>query len=102
MPREPGADIPHSASADHRIPRHGRATELSAVPPKTFAAINGRPVPFHAGAADAQQRTDLGRDLGVALCRSGADAARMALPLLRAALSARRTIYPVGKRWVWC
>jgi predicted CXXCH cytochrome family protein len=89
MPRERDADIPHAASADHRIPRHSRGTERPAGPPKNAAGANRRPVPFHGGPADAQEQMDLGRDLGVALCRSGAEGARMALPLLKAALRAR-------------
>jgi hypothetical protein len=89
MARVQDTDIPHSASADHHVPRHGRATERPTAPPKSFAGAVRRPVPFHSGAADAQEQTDLGRDLGLALCRSGADSARIVLPLLKAAVSAR-------------
>jgi tetratricopeptide (TPR) repeat protein len=48
-----------------------------------------RPVPFHAGQADASGQSDLDRDLGVALCRSGEDGARIAFPLLKRAVRAR-------------
>jgi Flp pilus assembly protein TadD len=89
MPREQDTDIPHAASADHRVPRQGRGAEGPAAPQKSSVGAKRRPVPFHGGAADAQEQTDLGRDLGVALCRSGADNVRIALPLLKAATAAR-------------
>ena len=38
---------------------------------------------------DAGEQADLDRDLGVALCRSGADGARIAFPLLKRAVRAR-------------
>jgi hypothetical protein len=97
MPRERDLDIPHSASANHRIPRHGNATSPSASPPKGPAGIKRRPVPFHGGADDAQQRSELGRDLGVALCRSGAEGARIALPLLKEALVAHSDDVPAAE-----
>jgi hypothetical protein len=86
MPREKDLDIPHSASANHRIPRFGSRGSPSASPPKGPASVKRRPVPFHGGVVDVQEQSALGRDLGVALCRSGFESARIALPLLNAAL----------------
>jgi hypothetical protein len=93
MARANNSDIPHSASADHRIPR----TNTAANPSETAANPSAgglagparhkhRPVPFHGAPADAQEKTTLERDLGVALCRSGEDGARIAVPMLRAAV----------------
>jgi hypothetical protein len=89
LPRERDSDIPHSASANHRIPRNGSAASPSVSPPMNAGRVLRRPVPFHAGQADASGQSDLDRDLGVALCRSGEDGARIAYPLLKRAVRAR-------------
>ena len=89
MPREGDSDIPHVASANHSIPRHGTGANRSPGRPKSPSRVQRRPVPFHGRPVGAQEQTDLERDLGVALCRSGAEGARIALPLLKAAVWAR-------------
>ena len=89
MHRVTNVDIPHAASANHRIPRSGQQDDPSASPSKTLSRTRRRPVPFHREVVDARQQTELGRDIGVALCRSDEDGARIALPLLEKALAAR-------------
>ncbi len=79
MPRRP----------NHRIPRHeGGGNRFVAKPGR-----NGRDrrslVIFHRERMDADRRALVERDRGVALCRDGAAGARVALPLLEAALAAR-------------
>lgn len=89
MPRQTNFDIPHAASANHRIPRSADRDEPSASAKKSSNSTRRRPVPFHRDVVDARERTELGRDLGVALCRAGEEGARIALPLLESALAAR-------------
>jgi Flp pilus assembly protein TadD len=89
MPRERDSDIPHAASANHRIPRIASAPSSSVRPPMNASRVLRRPVPFHASQADAPLQADLDRDLGVALCRSGEDGSRVAYPLLKRAVRAR-------------
>ncbi len=96
MARAKNSDIPHSASANHCIPRQETAATASETAGDPSAAqqggpprLNRRPVPFHGGPADAPEQTALERDLGVALCRTGPDGARIAVPMLRAAVWAR-------------
>jgi Flp pilus assembly protein TadD len=89
MPRLRDTDIPHAASANHRIPRHAGGTSPSENPKINTAGAPRRPVPFHSGLGDAVWQSEIDRDLGVALCRIGEDGARMAIPLLRRAVRSR-------------
>jgi predicted CXXCH cytochrome family protein len=83
MPRVSSSDIIHAASTDHRIPRT-KGGEGSVASPRP----SGRPmVPFHRALMDARERNEIRRDIGVALCRDGVNAAGEALPLLEAALA---------------
>jgi hypothetical protein len=84
MPRAGSSDILHAAATNHRIPRQAGGQDASA-----STRRNGRRlVPFHRELLDVRERNDVGRDIGVALCRDGVDGAREALPLLEAALAA--------------
>jgi len=89
MPRTGSSDILHAASANHRIPRRGGGGDPSASRPASPGRAGRGLVPFHRELMDSRDRTGVGRDLGVALCRDGEDGARVALPLLKAALAAR-------------
>ena len=89
MPRASSVDVPHAASANHRIPR---------VPDREnrFRATSGRSgrdslqlLVFYRERLDAEERAEVELERGVALCREGARGARIALPLLDAALAAR-------------
>jgi Flp pilus assembly protein TadD len=89
MPRWSGSDIIHAAATNHRIPRHRDAEDRS---PNPLAGTRpgGRPlVSFHDALMTDQERAELGRDFGVAICRDGSSGASTALRLLEAALSAR-------------
>jgi tetratricopeptide (TPR) repeat protein len=89
MPKASGFDIPHAATANHRILRHaGAASSLTAKPRGTGRGRNDLVV-FHRERMDARDRAETERDRGVALCRDGAEGARVALPLLEAALAAQ-------------
>jgi Flp pilus assembly protein TadD len=89
MPRERDSDIPHAASANHRIPRHAGGSISSRGAARNQSRAVKRPVPFHSSQLDALEHADLDRDLGVALCRNGEDGARIAYPLLKRAVRAR-------------
>jgi tetratricopeptide (TPR) repeat protein len=89
MPGVSSVDIPHTAFTNHRIPRYPIG---SGRPAATRAGIDGRDnrrlISFHHELLDADERTEIGRDLGVVLCREGPASARVALPLLEAAVAA--------------
>jgi hypothetical protein len=89
MPKASSYDIPHAATANHRIPR--RADEETALMAKSGSTRRDRRhlVIFHRELMDAQGRGEVERDRGVALCRDGPEGARLALPLLEAALAGR-------------
>jgi Flp pilus assembly protein TadD len=89
MPREANADIPHAASANHSIPRNANRENSSGSTHKRSSRPSRRPVPFHGKLVEAQEQAELGRDIGVALCRGDENEARFVLPLLDAALIAR-------------
>jgi predicted CXXCH cytochrome family protein len=89
MPKASSFDIPHSASADHRIPRHASGAD-----PGTGKRGSTRRSPrdlvvFYGELMDAAERAAVERDRGVAFSRDGPQGARLALPLLEAALAAR-------------
>jgi hypothetical protein len=90
MPAEGSADIPHVATVDHRIPRDPPiASHLPENQQPPSRLDRRRLVSFHDELMHVDERPGQGRDLGVALCRDGPEAARVALPLLEAALAAR-------------
>ncbi len=88
MPKANSLDIPHAASANHRIPRH----EGGGNPGLTRSGSNRRDrlhlLIFHRERMNASEQAEVERDRGVALCRDGVEGARVALPLLEAALAA--------------
>jgi Tfp pilus assembly protein PilF len=89
MPKASSFDIPHAASANHRIPRHA-GDEYQLTPERGRPTRDRRHlVVFHRGRMDAEEQAAVERDRGVALCRDGPEGARVALPLLEAALAAR-------------
>ena len=84
MPRTSSSDIVHAASTNHRIPRRQSPEDVLA---NTKRA--GQPlVAFHRALMVKDERNEIKRDIGVALCRDGVDSARTALPLLEAAVLA--------------
>jgi Flp pilus assembly protein TadD len=89
MPKASSFDIPHSASANHRVPRHAGGRDPFRAKPESTGRDRRLPVVFHRERLDAGERTEIERDRGVALCRDGPAGARVALPLLEAALAAR-------------
>jgi hypothetical protein len=89
MPKANSFDIPHAASADHRIPRHaGGGDPFSAQHGSTGHDLRHLVV-FQHERLDADERAEVERDRGVALGRDGPEGARVALPLLEAAVAAR-------------
>jgi tetratricopeptide (TPR) repeat protein len=87
MPKMGAADVPHAASANHRIPRHGGEGQ-----PGTGAKPSGKQgelILFHGDRMNAKERAEAERDRGVALCRTGVEGMRRALPLLESAVAAR-------------
>jgi tetratricopeptide (TPR) repeat protein len=89
MPKAGSFDIPHAATANHRIPRLAGAENLFTARPKTVRRDRRHLALFHDERMDAAERAEVERDRGVALSREGAEGARTALPLLEAALAAR-------------
>jgi Tetratricopeptide repeat/Doubled CXXCH motif (Paired_CXXCH_1) len=89
MPKASGFDIPHAATTNHRIPRHEGSGNLLMAQPGRTGHDRGDPVIFHRERMDGDEVAEVERDRGVALCRHGAAGARLALPLLEAALAAR-------------
>jgi Tetratricopeptide repeat/Doubled CXXCH motif (Paired_CXXCH_1)/Cytochrome c554 and c-prime len=89
MPKASSVDIPHAATANHRILRHGGGgIPFTANPGKT-GRDSRHLVVFHRERMDGDERALVERDRGVAVCRGGVAGARFALPLLEAALAAR-------------
>jgi len=89
MPKARSFDIPHSASANHRIPRHAGGENPFKAKPKSTRRDRRQLVIFHREVMNAEEQAQAKRDRGVALCRDGAQGARVALPLLEEALAAR-------------
>jgi predicted CXXCH cytochrome family protein len=90
MPRSSSSNNTHVATTNHRIPRSAEAeTERAgSVPPESRDYLNL--VHFHRDLLSDQQRALTERDRGIALCRTpGVATARLALPLLEAAVAAR-------------
>ena len=88
MPKLSSDDIPHAASANHRIPRYSDGGNPMIAQPGNIGRDRRQLVIFHGDRMDANERAEVERDRGVALCRDGAEGARLALPLLEAALAA--------------
>ncbi len=90
MPRESNLDIPHAASANHRIPRRpGGGDDLVGTRPRKNSRDRRHLIIFDGERLTADERAEVERDRGVALCQGGAAGAKIALPLLEAALAAR-------------
>jgi len=90
MPRSDSSNNPHVATTNHRIPR--KLVDLPQSPALAQPAVRGPPtlVSFHRELMNMEDRALSERDRGIALCRSGGEAAaREALPLLEAAVAAR-------------
>lgn len=97
MPRSPNAQVPHTATTLHLIPRFADR-EDSTTDPLPRAGGDGFPlVHFHRDLLPPGERAEVARDLGIALTlksraipgMSAAGVSRMALPLLEASLAAR-------------
>jgi Tetratricopeptide repeat/Cytochrome c554 and c-prime len=89
MPKANSFDIPHAASANHRIPRNAGGENSFMADLGNTRRDKRQLVVFHNERMDAQDRAEVERDRGVALCRDGKEGARIALPLLEAALAVR-------------
>jgi hypothetical protein len=89
MPKASSLDIPHAASADHRIPRHAGGEDPFLAQPESTRYDPRDLVNFQHERLDAEERAEVERDRGVALGRAGPEGARIALPLLEAAVAAR-------------
>jgi tetratricopeptide (TPR) repeat protein len=89
MPKASSFDIPHAASADHRIPRHAGGGDRFLAQPESTGYNPRDLVIFQHERLDAGERAEVERDRGVALGRDGPEGARVALPLLEAAVTAR-------------
>jgi hypothetical protein len=89
MPKASSFDIPHAASANHRIPRHESGGNLIAAKPGRTGRDKRDLVIFHSERMDARERAEVERDRGIVMSRDGAASARAALPLLEKAVAAR-------------
>jgi Flp pilus assembly protein TadD len=89
MPRIGSSDIAHTASSNHRVPRTMEKDDSATAQPASRPLDKRHMVNFHRDLMDAQEQTEAGRDLGVALCREGPLVAGVALALLESALAAR-------------
>jgi Tfp pilus assembly protein PilF len=87
MPRLNRSEILHVATTNHRIPRQADAPGRPPIPAASAGHGQLPLVNFHLGLLDDRERAEARRDIGVALCREGADGAAVALPLLEAALA---------------
>jgi tetratricopeptide (TPR) repeat protein len=68
MPRYSSSDVPHTASTDHRIPRHAKGADPRPEAPPRRAG-DGLPLrPFHRARLDLGD-PEIARDLGIALVR---------------------------------
>jgi tetratricopeptide (TPR) repeat protein len=89
MPKESSIDVPHSASANHRVPRHEGERIPFIAKPWSVQHDKRHAVIFYRELLDAEERAEVERERGIALCREGAGGAREALALLETALAAR-------------
>ena len=92
MPRQGSHDIAHSAATDHRVPRFpGREQAAIPISPSPGSSL----VPFHAALLTDQERSSIGRDLGISVCREGIEGATLAVSKLEQALKTNHND-PVG------
>jgi len=89
MPKASSFDVPHSASANHRVPRHEGGRNPFIAKPWSVQHDKRHTVIFYRELLDAEERAEVERERGIALCREGAGGAREALALLETALAAR-------------
>jgi tetratricopeptide (TPR) repeat protein len=89
MPKASSFDILHAATANHRIRRKSSGEDPLSAKPGSAQSDRRHLIAFHGVRMDAQERALVERERGVALCRDGTEGARIALPLLEAALAAR-------------
>lgn len=85
MPRQRIVDVVHAATTDHRIPRFARGKATPGSNP-----VNPSLVSFHASLLNDQERAQIERDLGIAVCRDGIQGAMQAVPKLEQALATHR------------
>jgi Tfp pilus assembly protein PilF len=98
MPRSASVDIAHTASTNHRIPRHADQAESFEPGYPATGSLDGVPLVLFDGntQSDASSRTEAERDLGLALFAQARSApneqrvalARLAAPRLEDALKA--------------
>jgi Flp pilus assembly protein TadD len=88
MPRPAVAEIPHTVTTDHRIPRVSDAPETRPARPREAPGLPGEFVPrdYHWDLMNAEERREAARDRGVAL-ELTAQALLAAPPLARLAAS---------------
>jgi tetratricopeptide (TPR) repeat protein len=96
MPRSPNEQIPHTATTLHLIPRFKDRAEPLPDPRRQPSGRGAPLIPFHQDQLDSQERSELARDLGIALVTESRaipgmtprEVSRMALPMLAASLQA--------------
>ncbi len=89
MPKTSSFDVPHSASANHRVPRHASGRNPFSAKPSSVQHDKRHTVIFYRERLDAEEQAEVERDRGIALCREGAGGASEALALIETALAAR-------------
>jgi hypothetical protein len=96
MPRSPNEQIPHTATTLHLIPRFQDRAELFPDPRRQPSGRGAPLIHFHRDQLDPRERSEVARDLGIALVTesraipgmTAREVSRMALPLLEASLQA--------------
>ncbi len=97
MPRSSNAQVPHTATTLHLIPRFADREDSTTDPPLRAGGDGVPLVHFHRDVLEPGERAEVARDLAIALTlksqailgMSAAGVSRMALPLLEASLAAR-------------
>ena len=96
MPRSPNEQVPHTATTLHLIPRFKDRAEPFPDPRREPSAQGVPLIHFHRDQLDPRERSEVARDLGIALATesraipgmTARAVSRMALPLLEASLQA--------------
>jgi tetratricopeptide (TPR) repeat protein len=96
MPRSPNEQVPHTATTLHLIRRFPDRAEPVPELRRQSGAQDAPLIHFHRDELDARERSEVSRDLGIALATSIRDipgmtagaVSRMALPLLEASVAA--------------